>query len=41
MKKFPVMTFVAATAAVIAAGLILNWGKKMPILEDAHDGFGG
>lgn len=35
------MTFVAAVAAVIAAGYLLEIGKNMPILEDARNGFGG
>ncbi|WP_417456166.1 hypothetical protein [Kordiimonas sp.] len=33
--------FLIMLAAVIAAGLILNYGDDLPVLEQAHEGFGG
>ncbi|WP_275671292.1 hypothetical protein [Paremcibacter congregatus] len=28
-------------AAIIAAGLLLQYGKDLPLIKDAHEGFGG
>ena len=33
--------FLIVLVAVIAAGLILNFGDDLPLLEQAHEGFGG
>lgn len=33
--------FVIVLAAVIVAGVILNFGEDLPLLEQAHEGFGG
>jgi len=33
--------FLIVLVAVIAAGVILDFGDNLPVLEQAHNGFGG
>lgn len=39
--KTDARTFLIVIVAIIVAGLVLNYGDDLPIIEDAHNGYGG
>lgn len=41
MNSIPIKGILVVVAGVLVAGLLLQYGKDLPVIKDAHEGFGG